>query len=86
MSHPKKIECELCPIIEFEGVIYPCHITYLGSLSIVSNSVRNKLARFFFQLVAIGPTTEAALLEYKLKVWSVASKPTPEDLLEAILK
>jgi uroporphyrinogen-III synthase len=41
---------------------------------------------FFFQLVAIGPTTEAALLEYKLKVWSVASKPTPEDLIEAILR
>jgi hypothetical protein len=62
------------------------HIPWLhGSVSIVFNSVRNKLD-FFFQFVAIGPTTEAALLEYKLKVWSVASKPTPEDLLEAILK
>ncbi|PNF26751.1 Uroporphyrinogen-III synthase [Cryptotermes secundus] len=38
------------------------------------------------KFVAIGPTTEAALLEHKLKVWSVASKPTPEHLLEAILK
>jgi uroporphyrinogen-III synthase len=37
-------------------------------------------------LVAIGPTTEAALSKYKLKVWSVASKPTPEHLLEAIQK
>jgi uroporphyrinogen-III synthase len=41
---------------------------------------------FFFQLVAIGPTTEAAFLGYKLKATSVASKPTPEHLLEAILK
>jgi uroporphyrinogen-III synthase len=50
-------------------------------------NVGNKLASFLFQLVAIGPTTaEAALSEYKLKVWSVASKPTSEHLLEAVLK
>jgi hypothetical protein len=42
---------------------------------------------FLFQLIAIGPTTaEAALSHYKLEVWSVASKPTPEYLLAAILK
>jgi uroporphyrinogen-III synthase len=50
-------------------------------------NVGNRLASFLFQLVAIGPTTaEAAFSEYKLKVWSVASKPTPEHLLEAVLK
>lgn len=38
------------------------------------------------KLVAIGPTTEAAFLGYKLKARSVASKPTPEHLLEAVLK
>jgi len=38
------------------------------------------------KLVAIGPTTAAAILGYKLKASSVALKPTPEHLLEAILK
>ncbi|KAJ9583329.1 hypothetical protein L9F63_022346 [Diploptera punctata] len=36
------------------------------------------------KLIAIGPTTEKSLLEYKLEVSSVAKKPTPEYLLEAV--
>lgn len=36
------------------------------------------------KLVAIGPTTEKSLLDNKLKVCSVASKPTPEHLLDAV--
>ncbi|XP_069674066.1 uroporphyrinogen-III synthase-like [Periplaneta americana] len=38
------------------------------------------------KFVAIGPTTQEAILDYNLKVWSVASRPTPEHLLEAVLK
>ncbi|KAF5292487.1 hypothetical protein FQA39_LY14034 [Lamprigera yunnana] len=37
------------------------------------------------KFVAIGPTTETALKEKHLIVSSVARKPTPEDLLDAIL-
>jgi hypothetical protein len=85
MSRSKTLKCEVCSITEFQRMIDPWYITYLCSLSIVFNSVGEKF-HHFFQFVAIGPTTEAALLEYKLKVWSVATKPTPEHLLEAILK
>ncbi|PSN36335.1 Uroporphyrinogen-III synthase [Blattella germanica] len=36
------------------------------------------------KFVAIGQTTEGALAEHNLKVSAVASKPTPEHLLEAL--
>lgn len=38
------------------------------------------------QFIAIGPTTESALINKNLKVKSVAQKPTPQELLIAITK
>lgn len=38
------------------------------------------------KFIAIGPTTEAALRNQFLRVNSVALKPTPHDLLDAIVK
>lgn len=41
---------------------------------------------FVLQFVAIGPTTKKALEEMGFKVSATASKPTPENLADAISK
>lgn len=42
-------------------------------------------AIFFFQLIALGPTTELAMKEQGLKVYGVSKNPTPNDVLNLIL-
>lgn len=71
-----------------QGTEFPEYIIFFSPSGIkYALPILNKLNAPFdsIKVVAIGGTTQAALKEANVSVWSCSTKPNPNDLLKAIL-